>query len=141
VTVMSETFAWVFPGGRLQREIQDVTVTNNTTKTIYVTVPAGKLWLLLGVRMVNPDDVARALSLQVRDSDDNLICVLATKNTSSNQALQWPNTASSDNEKRNPTFQLLKGGDKLRCNWPAGGASSGGTASPGLIVEYLELEQ
>ena len=139
---MSETFAWTFPGGRLKREIQSVTVADNTTKTITVTVPAGKLWRLLGVRMINPDNVSRTLKIYVYDENDNLLCILLERSgIGANSYIQWPCTLESSSIKANPAIQLLKGGDYLKCIWAAGGASSGGTASAGLIIEYLELEQ
>ena len=48
-------FAWTFPGGKKQIQKSPAPVAGNVATTI--TVPAGKIWLLLNIKMILTTDV------------------------------------------------------------------------------------
>lgn len=139
-------FTWTFPGGKLKQEVTEVILVNNVTKTIDVLVPAGKIWILLGVKLLNPDDVDRTVNIYKykEAAKTNLIATLFTAAiTAVTELGHWPFVGAAGNTMRSfPTnpAEMLASGNVLSIVWTTGGASAGGTDADGLVVEYLEID-
>ena len=132
---------WIFPGGKLKREIKSITLSSDTAKTETLTVPSAKRWLILSIKVENPDDVARTISIHVKDSSGNILESLATGvSLNAGGRYQWPHTGSASAYSAPFHLVILEEGEKLEINWASGGASSGGTDSDALVVNYLEVD-
>lgn len=134
----------VFPGGRHLQAVTSVTLVNNTAKTIDTTVPDGKRWLLLNVRMNNPDDVARTERIWIykEAAKTNFLRELLDSSINASAGGSFPSNEMSDvvdMQARGLPPIILSAGNTIQAYWGAGGASSGGTDADGLVVEYLEL--
>jgi len=130
--------------GKLYQERVSVTLSNNTTKTITLTVPSGKRWKVYAASMTNGDDVARTLDLYVYDGSNNVIHRLGhDSDTPASEAREMlghvPANAAdvSSNAAMAGGGAVLKAGNKLALVWWAGGASSGGTSY--YCVTYEEM--
>lgn len=129
--------------GKLVQPITSVTLVNNTEKIIDKTVPSHKRWLLLSVKMVNCDNVARTLSIQKwkEAAITNHIKTLTTAATAAAARLQYPNSSNNLwDYSPLPQLEILSAGNTLRFIWGAGGVSAGATDADGLVIEYLEVE-
>lgn len=133
-------------GGRLIQKVTSVTLVNNVTLNENVSVPAGKMWKLLSVKMMNPDDVARDFYIfkYLEVARTNLIKKLAQGVAiAANAAFYWPNArTNAATTDRQPLWhdEFLAEFNTLNFNWSAGGASAGGTDADGLVLEYLEYD-
>jgi len=110
------------------------TLSDNTTKNIDFTVPEGKIWIVHYVRMNNGDDVSRNLQVQILDSSGALLHVAQSRTVgagSSSEMLFYETDAYTGRP------LLIKGGNKLRLQWSAGGASSGGSSYYALTYEEI----
>lgn len=139
---MKPTLAFTRPAGEHKQEVTSITLVNNTAKTELVTVPAGKQWILLAVKMSNIDDVNRVLSLNVwkESAKTNFLRTLQKASVAQNASMLWPTGESTTDETNIFCLVLLAAGNTLECVYAAGGASAGGVDADGLVVEYLELE-
>lgn len=140
-------FVWTFPGGKLHQEVTSITLVNATTLTEDVVVPAGKMWILLNIKMVNCDDVNRALYVEkyLEAAATNLIKRLISKASAAGDRVNWPSVISAT-EYSMPTqggnpWELCAAGNLLRCVYETGGASTGATDADGLVIEYLEIDE
>lgn len=139
-TVVAETF----PAGRLQQGVTEVVLVNNVTKTIDTTVPAGKKWVLLGIKVTNPDDVQRSVNLfkYKEAAKTNLIKYYGSEAFNAAELVFYPSavpTATGWITTWIP-LEVLVAGNTISIVWSAGGASAGGTDADGLVIEYLELD-
>lgn len=123
-----------FPGGRIDGGQNDVALVNNVAKQQDYTVPAGEMWILWGGRMHNGDNVTRnGCTVTIRNPDGNMICQLATENLAAGASVLYPET---------DTWRMpmpLGPGFTIRYYWPAGGASTGGTANTVHLVQKVDL--
>lgn len=131
-------------GGRLVQKVVSITLANNTGLLEHTNVPANKRWLLLGIKVNNPDDVARYVVIfkYKEAARTNLIRMLAINTAlGANAELCWPNT-DADITIGSPAnhTEIFVGGNVLTVNWVAGGASAGGTDADGLVIEYIEYD-
>jgi len=119
-----------------------VTLQNDTTKTLYVTVPQGKKWFVYGVMMYNGDNIARDMKVWIADGSNNILHRLGNASSvdagGSREMLGYVSTGVSWYG-INVTPIPIKGGNKLVLIWSAGGASSGGTAY--YCITYEEVPE
>lgn len=137
------TFALVFQGGKLNQQVTSVTLVNNTAKTIDTTVPAGKRWLLLGIKMNNSDSVARDVSMRIykQAAKTNLVHELGIFSAVAAGATRvWPNVVTGVHFSQAWFPIILEAGNTIQTQWATGGASAGGTDADGLVVEELEID-
>ena len=138
-------FVWTFSGGKPVQEVTSVPLVNNTALTIDKTVPAGKIWLLKSIKIVNPDDVGRSVTVVIYKEvaktntldliiSGITITAAATRMLPSFIATSWASSSGLFKDK------MMVAGNVLSITWAAGGASAGGTDADGLIVEYLEID-
>lgn len=132
-----------FPGGELKQAVTSIVLVDNVAKTVDTTVPANKMWILITVRLVNGDDVARVCALHKfkESGKTNRIKTYASTSIAAGAALQFPggvDTATSMKNLAQP--ELFVEGNTLSAIWAAGGASTGSTDADGLVLEYLELD-
>lgn len=133
---------YTFPAGKKETEIQSLTLVNNTAKTVDITVPTAQKWLLLHVKITNPDNVARSCTIDryLEAAKTHYIERLTIGNVGAGAWLQYPNNTSgalTDNQAYYPI--ILNAAETLELGWGAGGASAGGTDADGIVVEYLRL--
>jgi len=124
----------------LYQSRQSTTLVNNTTKHVYLQVPKGKIWRVHHVMMNNGDDVNRTMSITIVDKNNNVLhpsTLISNATPSSNYNL-LPNL---DTQTYNLGFNylIIKGENKLKLSWNAGGESSGGTAY--YCVTYEEVPE
>jgi len=122
----------------LYQSRESTTLTDNTTKIIYLTVPKGKIWILKGIRMHNGDDVDRSCAVAVVDANNNEIFKLSSVTIPAGQArMMLPFLTTAESTDVAPFNFPIKGGNKLKLYWGAGGASSGGTSYYSVIYEEV----
>lgn len=144
---MSRQFVRTFPGGELKQEVTSLTLVNATTKNLNISVPAGKQWILISIRMVNADDVNRLcwVTLYKEVAKTNVLLDNLLNSTLGATAAQiWPNqqtTTTVVNVANLPMLLVLKAANTLSFTWASGGASTGATDADGLVVTYLELDE
>ena len=131
------------PASILHQARASTTLANNTTKNVDLTVPNGKRWLVYMVNMTNGDDVDRSCNVFILDGSGNTLHVLgyatiSAGGGSSKELLGGMETGTNTTYFRKVPI-LVKGGNKLRLTWNAGGASSGGTSY--YCVTYEELTE
>lgn len=140
---MSEPMKWVFPGGQFKQEVTSVVLVNDTAKTIDLLVPAGKYWIILDIKAINGDDVARniLISKYLEAAATNLIGVLydAARNAGAHAYFPNMDNANYPRHVASSPAELAIGGNIIRITWAAGGASTGATDADGLVIEYLEV--
>lgn len=133
-------------GGRLIQEVTSVTLANNTAYNVYNAVPAGKRRILLSFRVMNPDNVARAVTVskfkEVARTNEIKRVVYVAALGASGGILQWPLGANTQSEAResNRPFELYNENNVLAIQYAAGGASAGGTDADGIVIEWLEFD-
>lgn len=136
-----------FTFGELHYRVTPVTLANNTTLAVNVTVPPDKRWKLLTMKATNVDNVARSmvLSIYTEPALTNLVMILAYfGGVGASGRLQWPNVLT----KADTFYDIYSGwgdvyleaGHTLNMVWTAGGASAGGTAADGYVLGYLEWD-
>jgi len=134
---------YVFQGGRHVISVTSVTLVDNTAKEILITVPSGKRWMLLSVRMVNDDDVARtATCFKYKEvAKTNVSSRLISQSLNQFQYAQWPNAIADIDVRGQPTqpTEIMSEGHTLSCQWSDPGASTGSVDADGLVIEYLEM--
>jgi hypothetical protein len=137
----NNVLALTFPAGKLVTDIDSITLVNNTLLNHDIVVPAGERWWLLNAKIVNPDDVVRAVYLRtyLEAARTNRIQELVTGNVTAGTHIMWPNNVAGATQNNNPTLVLLEGGHVLNVYYAAGGASTGGTDGAGVIIQYLKL--
>jgi len=117
---------------------QSVTLSNNTTKDVYLSVPLGKKWIIHAIMMRNGDDVNRDLSVKITDGSNNVIHVVSIKSSASPNVEYTMCPFQADAVQIGTGFKpIIKGGNKLLLRWAAGGTSSGGTGYYGLTYEEV----
>lgn len=124
-------FSWVLPGGEIINPTENVTLVNNTAKTVLKTVPAGKRWFLYSVRAYNGDDVQRNILIYIRDAADETLHELIAD--AAVGATSW----SAQKELSCPI--PLKAGYDIVYVYATGGASTGGTGK--AVAEILEITE
>lgn len=140
-----ELFAWIFLGGALKQDVTSVTLVNNTQKVVDITCPANKRRLILNIKAVNCDDVARNIQIwKFKEAAcTNLISLLlSVAAVAAADFVNYPNTTTGSSyvNSAGNVPQLLEAGNTIRIIWAAGGASTGATDADGLVVEYLEVD-
>jgi len=138
---MTGSMAWTFPGGRFEQSVTSVTLVNATGKIVDTVVPAGKLWILVSIKAKNSDDVARVITLYIykEAAKTNLLRVLQNASVNASALLHYPAGAGVDAEEQTNPYPILAAGNAISVQWTTGGASTGGTAADGLVIEYLEV--
>lgn len=144
--------SWTFPhAGKLVQDVTSITLANNTAKTEDNTVPANKRWLLLNIRITNPDDVTRTVTVYkykeaaktniIKQWEGVDIATTGAINLPKNQMLADANKGSNRAHAEFPKQgDVCDAGNTISVTWAAGGASSGGTDADGLVLEYLEVD-
>jgi len=123
---------------KLYQERNSVTLANNTAKNLDLTVPEGKIWKLLGVRLHNGDDVQRVLRCYILDGSGNVLHSLGSATAAAGAQYEFLGYHPTGVSSSAPLMEnLVKGGNKLRLVWESGGASSGGTAY--YMLTYQEM--
>lgn len=143
--VVTLSLVHTFPGGKPEQSVTSITLVNNTQKIQLVTVPTGKIWILLGIKVRNPDDVDRAVTIRKykEAAKTNEIAVLFSVSLATGVAGHWPTEGLSSTASRPSSTkpaEIMIAGNSLEITWAAGGASAGGTDADGLVIEYLELD-
>lgn len=132
-----------FAAGNIKQEVTSITLVNNAAHTEDISVPSGKRWKLISIKMINCDNVARDLSIVVykEAAKSNLLFQLvAATSVNANYPLHWPCFITGLVDAIYWYFDcILTGANKISCIWAAGGASSGATDTDGLVITYLEL--
>jgi len=149
MVVALSQFTWTFPGGKPKQEVTEVVLVNNVQKIIDITVPTGKIWILLRTKIVNCDDVGRNITVSKykEAGKTNLIASFIRGIAVGASAVVYiPNpyvqatiaSAIPDTILQNP--EIFVAGNTLSITWAAGGASTGATDADGLVIEYLEID-
>ena len=126
--------------GELDDNYTEGTLVSDTTLTITITVPNGELWLFYGGRAKNGDDVNRNVRVIIYNSSDKPILRLTnTQVVSAASEFTFPNTSADPLMYNGGKPVPLKGGDKIKITFFAGGASSGGTAEVSALVEKFKV--
>jgi len=136
---MAEVFAWSFLAGNPDVRSGTVTLLDNTSSTVVITVPAKQRWLVLFGQAKNGDDVARNIRFYVTDSSDNVIGYLGfAENVPAGERVVFPNQEA---HRLNAGFVLaiLEAGEKLKITWDSGGASSGGDSDYAIKIMVVRL--
>jgi len=125
--------------GKLYQERTSVTLVNDTTKTVDLTVPSGKRWVIHALRMENGDDVTRVLDVHIIDGSGNVLHKMANESVGAGIGREMINHHPTAVAGASPWRGdiLVKAGNKLRLVWNAGGASSGGTGYYMLTYEEM----
>lgn len=131
------------PHGRLVQSVTQVVLVNNTAKTLDLTVPTGKRWKVILMKMTNGDNVNRNLqmNLYLEAAKTHFMArIVWDAAVASGNHTHWPKNIAED-DKVNAYFDLIMdAGNTLSFVWEAGGASAGATDDDGLIVNYLEAD-
>lgn len=143
---MSEqVFALMFQGGEIDQEVTSITLVNNTEKIVDWACPTTKRRILLSVRVLNPDDVGRTVTLlkYKEAAKTNLIKTMMSQAVAASASAQWPLGLAIVSAQRRGTMpaEFFGPGNTMQIRWPAGGASAGGTDADGLVIEYLEIDE
>lgn len=132
------------PLARLVQLVTEVVLANNTAKNIDTTVPAGKRWRLLNIKVANPDDVARNINIlkYLEAAKTHLISTYVhIEEIGVAASLNVPSKNHTDERERELiTPDIYDAGNTINVIWAAGGASAGGTDADGLVIEYLEID-
>lgn len=124
----------------LYQSRETVTLSDNTTKIVDLTVPLGKIWKVHAIMMHNGDDVSRNLEVQIINSSSFLLHYVSYASSVSSGDYREMISYESSTVGKHPFKPLIiKGGNKLRLKWNAGGTSSGGTAY--YCVTYEEIPE
>lgn len=126
--------------------VTSITLVNNTAKTqsLASLIPAGFIGEILSIKITNPDNVGRDVTVWIEDASGNeIFFLLAGQALAAGIRAQFPNTwvtttvgdgrADGGGGKGKPA--LLFAGDVVKVLWAAGGASAGGTDADGLVVK------
>lgn len=138
-------FRWVFHGGELVQDVTSVTLANNTAKTVDTVVPSGKRWLLLSIKVTNPDNVDRVVVInkwKEAAATNKIKTYLSTTVTAGGAVERHTGftPSSTSNQVGIQYPEILDEGNLIRASWAAGGASAGATDADGLVIEYLEID-
>ena len=125
----------------LYQSAQSTSLANNTDKIIDLTVPQGKIWIVHAIHMHNGDDVSRNMEAWIADSSNIVLhrlgIISGAPAGSHYEIFGYVPTSSQTHGTKQPI--KIKGGNKLRLKWTAGGASSGGTAY--YCITYDEVPE
>jgi len=123
---------------KFYQEIDSVTLANNTSKVLNLTVPSGKIWIIHQIMMHNGDDVQRNCRVRITDSSGNNLAELGAQSLGAG-VVQYNMVGTPRNVADNypGCVRKVKGGNKISLQWDAGGASSGGTAN--YCISYEEV--
>lgn len=138
-------FAWTFQGGIPKQEVTSITLVNNVAFTEDVTVPAGKQWLLTNIKIINPDDVTRNISITIYKEAAKtnvlflLLSAVAFTATSLRNLPSAIPAALSPSHNLIPPIELVAG-NVINILWAAGGASTGATDADALVICYKEID-
>jgi hypothetical protein len=128
-------------GGKKTVSVTSITLVNNTLKTQQVAVPTGHQWRLLSIKVRNPDDVDRVVTIaRWREAAKTVeIAGLISGTVTAGAKVQWPNS-DVDVTGFSPQWHLIimTALEVIEVTWAAGGASAGGTDADGLVIEYMD---
>lgn len=140
---MDKVFAETFPSGQVLADVTALTLVNNTSKTVDVLVPTDCLWVLEQIKITNPDNVNRAVTVRLykEAAKTNLIAGLGAVTLATTVTLLLPNNtpAADTTVDSNIRGRVLGGGFTIELGWATGGASAGGTDADGIVVMYRKL--
>lgn len=135
------------PVGRLVQDVIAVTLVNNTLFVHDYTVASGKRIKLMGLRVTNPDDVARDVQVRLykEAGKTNYLRRLFVMSVPAapGGAIQWPYLEAGDEttlDSRKLMEYILDEGNTIEFQWAAGGASAGGTDADGLVLIFMEID-
>jgi hypothetical protein len=128
--------------GTVENRVTSLTLVNNTAKEVLFTVPAGERWMLISAKYTNPDDVNRAVTLELHKeaAKTNYIKKYQSGTVNAGAIQQYPSGAlanTTQNQSAIP-YELLGAGNTLRLYFAAGGASAGGTDADGIVITVLK---
>jgi len=136
---MLEKITRILKARKVYQARDSTTLVNNTTKTITLTVPNGKIWFVHQIMMHNGDDVSRNMDVFVYDDSGNILHTPASASAvgagERREMLGFLGTSPASYGNQNGF--IVKGGNKLGLRWVAGGTSSGGTAY--YCITYEEM--
>lgn len=141
---MENVFSETFPSGTVKVAETSITLVNNTAKTQDVSVPTDTIWHVQNIKVVNADDVARAVTIAIyKTSSKNILigqCYFVS--VSAGGLLNVPNNQA------NTAFMnawanglTLPAGTTISITWAAGGASTGAVDPDGLVILYRQLSK
>jgi hypothetical protein len=128
--------------GTLEQAVSSVTLVNATAKTIDTPIPTGERWLLLSIKLTNPDDVQRFVTASIykEAAKTNIVTAVQSYTVAAAATGVFPSTtASVGYQGSSGSGVLLKAGNVLSVIWSSGGASAGGTDADGLVITYLRF--
>ena len=140
--------------GKIIHDVTSLTLVNNTAKTLNIVAPVGKKWLVVSIKVTNPDDQARTVYgiLWKEAANTNKVMGLFYKaDLAASGEICSPSyspTAIGAYQSQGGLPILLKGrtasgatdDTEIVITWATGGASAGGTDADGLVVTALELD-
>jgi len=133
-------FAWTFPGGRKTIQKPAAPVAGNIASTI--TVPSGKIWLLLNVSVIIVTDATvadRQISISTRDSTDVVKFMnMALKSAASETVYRYfsREISTRDTFLNSLGLQLLEATEDIYLFLNNGVAGD----TYDYLVEYLEID-
>jgi len=134
---MLEKITRILKARKLYQSKGTTTLADNTAKAIDFTVPPGKVWKLSYIFMENGDDVSRSCQAYLLDDSGNLIGFIGSLSVNAGSHVTFPLNNGDRVNCRGYCNILVKGGNKVRLYWTAGGASSGGSSD--YCVCYEEM--
>ena len=133
------------PLGRIRRNQTTVTLVNNTQLQEVIGTTAGERWVLEFIKLTNPDDVNRRVTI-ILYGDVALTVELLTlfdETVNAGAEAVWPRKNHADDQDVMWNIDygaiILDRVNALRITWYAGGASAGGADVDGLIVSAVEV--
>lgn len=140
VYIMNLTRKMAPYGGDIKSNATAVTVVNNTIKTENIEVPAGKRWHLFGGKIINPDNVARNVYIELYDENDVKICrLLKFVAAGPGGEAYFPNSEATIDQVGPGAYPFpMSAGWYMQFYFGAGGASAGGTGTVFAVVVELD---
>jgi len=136
---MKEVFSHTFPSGTIRADATSVTLVNNTAKTTDISVPTDGVWELQIIKVTNPDDVARVVtvSLYTTPAKTVLVATLVSGSVNAGSRLMFPHGVVSASQLNMPNRPFLLGATwTIEVVHATGGASTGGTDAAGIVCAY-----
>lgn len=134
-------FTFTQRGGELAGNYATTTLVNNTTATRTITVGSDIFYYLYGGYLLNADNVARVLVVEIQDPSNNPIIQLFNHQIGANADTGYPAVCDGTANKNGVLWMYpipLQASWKIVITWTAGGASAGGTAKSTALIQQLK---
>jgi len=127
-------------------DIRSVTLVDNTALALTLSVTdALTQFLLLNIKAVNCDDVARVITVTkyAEAAKTNNVKTLFTISRNAGATFNWPNSTMAEvgTIPLGLKPELLVSPAVIVVNFAAGGASTGAIDADGLVFEYLRMNR